>query len=76
MEMTVFVPAHEMGCRLLDTSKNLINALNEVLLHSGAFHHTQFTHWGANKVASISIRMKVSSPTWMEYKSQSWGRIY
>lgn len=55
----VFVPPDEMGPRLLDTSKNLINALNEVLLHSDAFHHTQLTHWAANKVASISMRMKV-----------------
>lgn len=43
------------------TPKNLINALNEVLLHSGegAFRQTRFTHWGVNKAAGISIKMKV-----------------
>lgn len=41
--------------------KNLINALNEVLLHSGkgAFRQTWFTHWGVNKAAGISMKMKV-----------------
>lgn len=41
--------------------QNLINELNEVLLHSGGrtFHQTWFTHWGVNKAQGISIKMKV-----------------
>lgn len=41
--------------------QNLINELNEVLLHSGSriFHQTWFTHWGVNKAQGISIKMKV-----------------
>lgn len=37
--------------------QNVINALNEFLLHSG--NQTWFTHWGINKARGISIKMKV-----------------